>query len=126
MDTGLDYEKEKPAYFTKETMENVELKIIARQFKEWRSKYKKSNLELCQLYMQVNGEIARMGRALEGKEVTMWSKLEDMALMEPDTSPEFQTLLQEKGWAEITTRRVFLQVCPVFEEEFINQASSQK
>ena len=40
-----------------------------------------------------------------------------MALTEPDTSVEFQVLLQEKGWVEISDRRAFLKVRPVFESE---------
>ena len=47
---------------------------------------------------------------------TVWSTLEDMALMEPDTSPEYITLLQEKGWMEISNRKKFLQVRPVLEQ----------
>ena len=31
----------------------------------------------------------------------VWTALEDMALTEPQTSVEFQALLQEKGWHEI-------------------------
>lgn len=49
--------------------------------------------------------------------VILWSPLEDMALTEPDTSVEFQVLLQEKGWVEISDRRAFLKVRPVFESE---------
>ena len=30
--------------------------------------------------------------------VVLWTPLEDMALTEPETSAEFQVLLQEKGW----------------------------
>ena len=51
--------------------------------------------------------------------VITWSPLEDMALTEPDTSVEFQVLLQEKGWAEISDRRRFLKVRPVFECEML-------
>jgi len=48
------------------------------------------------------------------KNVITWNSLEDMALMKPDNSPEFQTLLQEKGWQEISLRRKFLAAEPVF------------
>ena len=39
---------------------------------------------------------------------TVWTTLEDMALMEPDSSLEYMTLLQEKGWLEISKRKAFL------------------
>ena len=53
-----------------------------------------------------------------------WSALEDMALTEPDTSVEFQVLLQEKGWVEIVNRRNFLKVRPVFEREVVKDAGT--
>ena len=42
----------------------------------------------------MSGDVARMRIFLEAKKaVVTWSPLEDMALMEPDTSVEFQVLL---------------------------------
>ena len=49
--------------------------------------------------------------------VVTWNLLEDMALVEPENSPEFQVLLAEKGWNEILKRRRFLQCIPIFEQE---------
>ena len=43
-----------------------------------------------------------------GKEVVEWTTLEDIALERPEDSPEFQVLLQTKGWKEIRIRREFL------------------
>jgi len=52
--------------------------------------------------------------------VITWSALEDLALLEPETSVEYQVLLQEKGWLEIKSRRAFLSAREVFAEEFIS------
>ena len=58
---------------------------------------------------------------LEGKKnVPQWTTLEDLALMEPETSVEYHVLLKEKGWVEIKARRSFLKAREVFEEELIN------
>jgi len=54
---------------------------------------KKSHKEICELYTKVSGDVVKMRQYLENKKVTTWSALEDMALMEPDTSVEYQVLL---------------------------------
>ena len=51
----------------------------------------------------------------------VWTALEDMALTEPQTSVEFQALLQEKGWHEVLDRRRFLRARPIFDKE-VNEA----
>lgn len=53
----------------------------------------KSHKEICELYTMVSGDVTKMRQYLENKKVTTWSALEDMALMEPDTSVEYQVLL---------------------------------
>ena len=53
----------------------------------------------------------------ENRPVVEWNFLEDMALTKPDDSPEFQVLLQTKGYEEIKIRRDFLQATPVITEE---------
>lgn len=59
-----------------------------------------------------------MRDALENKpSVIEWNYLEDLALEKPEDSPEFQVLLQTKGWEEIKLRRDFLQATPVINEE---------
>lgn len=58
---------------------------------------------------------------LEGKPVVTWSTLEDLALAKPDDSPEFQVLLNEKGWNEIYVRRQFLAATPEFVEDRKNK-----
>jgi len=73
-----------------------------------------------EVFTKVSGDIKRAEAHFEGKKVPMWSMLEDMALMEPDNSVEYLTLLQEKGWLEISKRKIFLKVKPVLEQEFIN------
>ena len=40
--------------------------------------------------------------------VVEWNFLEDLALTRQEGSPEFQVLLETKGWEEIRIRREFL------------------
>lgn len=51
---------------------------------------------------------------LEGSGIVTWSFLEDLALMKPEESPEFQVLLAAKGLEEIEVRRDFLDAKPKF------------
>lgn len=51
---------------------------------------------------------------LEGSGIVMWSFLEDLALMKPEDSPEFQVLIAAKGLEEIEIRREFLDAKPKF------------
>ena len=48
-------------------------------------------------------ELVTQAKGLKGRRMPafVWTALEDMALTEPQTSVEFQALLQEKGWHEI-------------------------
>ena len=92
------------------------------QLRNFCTEFNKSKEEICELYCRVSGVIDRIRSVLDPNDqkhqtVVTWSPLEDMALTEPDTSVEFQVLLQEKGWLEIVDRRQFLKVRPVFENE---------
>lgn len=89
-------------------------------------KYKMSRRELCELYIKASADNNKLENYLKGRPVKMWSQIDDMALMEQDDSPEFQVLLQEKGWVEITERRAFLKIRPVFEREMTDNMSIQK
>ena len=102
-------------------MENIDLKIIAKQLLAQAEMSGKSYREVCDLYTQVSGDIQKLSNYFKGHKVTTWTALEDMALMEPDTSIEYQVLLQEKGWKEINNRKQFLAVRPVFGQEFIDE-----
>ena len=74
--------------------------------------------KIVEVYTRVSGEADRTyAHLVKGQKVSMWTPLEDMALMEPDNSMEYLTLLQEKGWLEISKRKAFLKVQPVIEEE---------
>lgn len=78
------------------------------------------------MFCRCSGVIERVSAYLDKTHknhatVVTWSPLEDMALTEPDTSVEFQVLLQEKGWVEIVDRRRFLRVQPVFESEIAKE-----
>ena len=50
----------------------------------------------------------------EGSGIVTWSFLEDLALMKPEDSPEFQVLIAAKGLDEIEVRRNFLDAKPKF------------
>ena len=85
-------------------------------------RFEKTYREVCDLYTMVSGDVEKISLYYEGaKVVSTWSALEDMALMEPDTSVEYQVLLQEKGWKEISDRKKFLAVRPIFEQENIEE-----
>ena len=74
--------------------------------------------KIVEVYTRVSGEADRTyAHLVKGHKVSMWTPLEDMALMEPDNSMEYLTLLQEKGWLEISRRKTFLKVQPVIEQE---------
>ena len=51
---------------------------------------------------------------MEGSGIVTWSFLEDLALMKPEDSPEFQVLMAAKGLEEIEVRRNFLDAKPNF------------
>ena len=73
---------------------------------------------IVEVYTKVSGDANRTyNHLVKGLKVPMWTPLEDMALMEPDNSMEYLTLLQEKGWFEISNRKNFLKVQPVIEQE---------
>ena len=52
--------------------------------------------------------------AMDGSGIVTWSFLEDLALMKPEDSPEFQVLIAAKGLDEIEIRRDFLDAKPKF------------
>lgn len=64
--------------------------------------------EVADLFVRVSGRFNKMRDYLEGRSVIEWDYLEDLALTKPDDSPEFQFLLNSKGWKEIQVRREFL------------------
>ncbi len=45
---------------------------------------------------------------MEGRRVTEWSAIEDMALAREVTSNEYQILIKTKGLREIEKRRIFV------------------
>lgn len=72
------------------------------------AKYSKSEDELTELFVKVNGDVQSMKDYLEGKKVVQWSYLEDLALTKSETSDEFKCLLKQKGREEIDKRLQFL------------------
>ena len=103
------------------------MKTLTRQLQHFMQEFKMSKQQISEIFCKVSGDADKIRPYIEhstgkgGKQLVTWSPLEDMALTEPDTSVEFQVLLQEKGWLEIVNRRKFLSVRPVFEQEIINQ-----
>ena len=116
-----------PTMFKRQTFDDVNLKTTTMALQNFCKEFKRSKDDICEIFCKVSGDIDKMRLYLENKTIAgnskklvTWSPLEDMALTEPDTSVEFQVLLQEKGWQEIVNRRKFLSVRPVFEQEIIN------
>jgi len=58
------------------------------------SKYGKTEDELTELFVKVNGNVQAMKDYLEGKKVSQWTYLEDLALTKPEGSDEFKCLLK--------------------------------
>ena len=107
-------------------MEDHDLVVLSTQMLNLKNEFKKTLKELSQIFTSVNGDMKKVRSVLEKKvAVIRWTPLEDLALTEPETSVEFQVLLQEKGWVEIVSRRNFLKANPVFDQEFIDQTANQ-
>ena len=68
-------------------------------------KFKKSESEIAELYVNCSGDVNKMRLHLSGKKVILWNMMEDLALQKPDDSAEFQVLLNSKGHKEILLRR---------------------
>jgi predicted nuclease with TOPRIM domain len=93
-----------------------ELTHLHEQLKSLEVKYGKTHEEIAEIYCKVSGQLDKIKDYLEQKPVIEWTFLEDLALTKPDDSPEFQVLLQSKGWEEIMIRREFLHATPVVNE----------
>lgn len=65
------------------------LNITMKQLKGIEDHFKLSKEEICDIYTKVSGDTSAVRKHLEGKKVVIWNELEDMALVEPDNSPEF-------------------------------------
>ncbi len=64
------------------------------------------------MYAECSGDVNKMRSHLLGKKVVLWNVMEDLALMKPDDSVEFQVLLNSKGYKEIHLRRQFMKAYP--------------
>ena len=49
--------------------------------------FKKTEIEVATIYTSCSGDMAQARAFLEGKSVDRWSKLEDLALALPESSP---------------------------------------
>lgn len=84
------------------------------QLKKLEKDYGRTREEIAEIFCKVSGRIEKMKDFLDNKpSVVEWTYLEDLALTKPEESPEFQVLLQTKGFEEIKIRREFLQAEPV-------------
>ena len=78
--------------YTRQSLENIELKTLHLQLKQIRDDLGKSNKEICDAFIKTSGDTKKMRMLLDDaqkKPVVIWTPLEDMALTEPDTSVEF-------------------------------------
>ena len=77
------------------------------------AKFKKSPEDIAKLYAECSGDVNKMRMHLSGvKKVILWNVMEDLALLKPDDSVEFQVLLNSKGHKEILLRRQFMKAYP--------------
>lgn len=94
--------------------EDVDIVVLTSQLQNLQNKFKMTKEEIGEVYAQCSGNLNKMRRILDKKEVVTWSYLEDLALACPDDSPEFTVLLSEKGLPEILERRAFLSAEPQY------------
>lgn len=72
------------------------------------SKYNKAIDDIAEVFVKVSGDLEAMKYYLEGKRVTEWSMIEDLALVKDENSSDFSILLKTKGLKEIEKRQAFL------------------
>lgn len=72
------------------------------------SKYNKAIDDIAEIFVKVSGDLEAMKYYLEGKRVTEWSMIEDLALVKDENSSDFSILLKTKGLKEIEKRQAFL------------------
>lgn len=65
----------------------------------------KTIFQITDIFMRVSGDIKAVRNYLEGKRVTEWSYLDDLALSAPESSTEFRCLVTTKGRDEIEKRK---------------------
>ena len=68
----------------------------------------KTMLDLTEILMKVSGDIGQLKDYLDGKRVTEWTYLEDMALAQSEHTPEYRCLLTTRGREELEKRKRFL------------------
>ena len=76
----------------------LKIKDILNKLSE---KFNKSEEELTEAYVSVSGDIEELTKLLEGKRVTQWTYLDDLALGKQRDSEEFKAILYDKGKDEI-------------------------
>lgn len=72
------------------------------------TKYNKAIDDIAEVFVKVSGDLEAMKYYLEGKRVTEWSMIEDLALVKDENSSDFSILLKTKGLKEIEKRQAFL------------------
>ena len=58
--------------------------------------------------MRVSGDLEAVRTFLDGRRVTEWSQIEDLALSKEDSSNDYSILVKTKGTSEIEKRKAFL------------------
>lgn len=81
------------------------IKRIDCQMRNIMEDYKISDVEMADLYCKTNGDMSEVRRLLQGKKVVTWTRLEDLALLQPEDSEEYLVLLRTKGKKEIESRK---------------------
>lgn len=71
-------------------------------------KYNKTIDDIAEIFVKVSGDLEAMKYYLEGKRVTEWSMIEDLALSKEENSSDFKILVNTKGSKEIEKRQAFL------------------
>lgn len=92
--------------------QDVDIRVLQDQLHNLGVKFKKSPEAIAELYSECSGDLNKMRQHLLGKKVVLWNVMEDLALMKPDDSVEFQVLLNSKGFKEILFRRQFMKAYP--------------
>ena len=91
-----EWEEQNPESFGTNCYQDIEVKIMTEKLMKIREKKGDtcSIDEIVTVYCKTSGDADRTYEYIVNKKkVPMWTPLEDMALMEPDTSLEYLTLL---------------------------------
>ena len=80
------------------------------RIEDLKSVYGESAENLLNILDKTSGNVYDLERHLKGKQVVMWTALEDMALRQPSSNDMHKFLLKSKGRSALLKRKRYLQI----------------